>query len=175
MRKFPVLIAAIALPVLVASCSSSDDSTKTTETSVVSETTTETTEVTEDVTEVTEETVETTVTAAGDHPEQYVGSWMGHTRTLDLAADGSGTVKASQGAVNWEVWSLTWTGNQDEVTVTLGTETETEGAGVDFADLREGAVSTGTITEANGGYILTVDGVKFCDAEVAGPRGDCGA
>ncbi|MFT4086766.1 MAG: hypothetical protein QM658_06355 [Gordonia sp. (in: high G+C Gram-positive bacteria)] len=103
----------------------------------------------------------------------FVGKWMGHTRSLDLNADGSGQVSLFSGAMDGEVWNLQWTSSGDSLTVTIGSQVKVSGSGV--GGISQGATWTGSLVHPDtGGTAVLLNNVSYCD-NAAGQGGYCGA
>ena len=152
MRKPSALIALLAAPLIVGACGSSDSDDKPTEAIAAS----------------------STAFDDGEQPAQYVGKWSGHTRDLELDGDGTGTLNAYRNATNGENWTLTWTGDDENVQITLVDQDKLDGDGSGVEGLEPGATFTGELEEVQEGETLTVDGYKFCDEE-ADAAAVCGA
>ncbi|MFT3716238.1 MAG: hypothetical protein QM774_09905 [Gordonia sp. (in: high G+C Gram-positive bacteria)] len=120
-------------------------------------------------------TTVTTVTQtqqADSLPSAYVGQWVGHTRSIDLNADGSGELSLFSGAMNGTVWAVTWTGSGSGIAVTLQSKTTVSGDGAPMYSA--GQTLPGSLSAQGGGQVLTIGTVTYCDS-ASSRSGICGA
>lgn len=168
MRK---VITACAVPVLLlaAACGTKDHADSSSTTTVVTKTVTATAPAPPSAAPTTTATQPPPVATL---PSQYVGKWPGHTRQLNLNSDGTGSLSVFSGAMNGTVWDLTWTGSGSGIAVTLVRKTKVVGDGAPL--YYPGQVLTGSLSSQDGGQVLTLAGVTYCD-DTAGRAGICGA
>jgi hypothetical protein len=70
-----------------------------------------------------------------DGAKALLSKWVGHGRSMQLQADGSGTLTIYSGASDGEVWVVAWTAQgNDQALITLKTKTSKTGAGVGLRD-----------------------------------------
>ncbi len=76
------------------------------------------------------------------------GEWTGHTRTMDLAPDGTGTISLFSGCCTGETWSVHWETDGDGITVTLVERLDSTGGGL--GDLSQGYTYAGALMQPDG-------------------------
>ncbi|WP_182346024.1 hypothetical protein [Tomitella gaofuii] len=76
------------------------------------------------------------------------GEWIGHTRSMDLAPDGTGTISLFSGCCTGEKWTVHWELAGDTITVTLVDRLESTGGGL--GDLAQGYTFTGALMRPDG-------------------------
>ncbi|UQE75391.1 hypothetical protein MYK68_01815 [Gordonia sp. PP30] len=113
-----------------------------------------------------------TPTAQPMQPTKYLGRWFGHTRSVELRADGTGEVSLFSGAADGTVWNVTWSGNDSQIQVTMVSKKSVYGDGAPL--YTEGQTVEGHLESQAGGQVLMLGGNSYCDS-VSGQAGYCGA
>ncbi len=91
----------------------------------------------------------TTVPGGGsDIAAAVTGEWTGHTRSMDLAPDGTGTISLYSGCCTGEKWTVHWEPAGDTITVTLVEQLDSAGGGL--GDLTPGYTYKGALTQPEG-------------------------
>lgn len=114
-------------------------------------------------------------------PADFIGKWSGHTRTLNITADGTGDMLIAIGAADGEKWSLTWTLAGDELDMQLGPRIASYGTGLD-GSMYEGARYAGILKRDAAGVLYlnmtgfgpSNGGVTWCSSKYGNSQ-VCGA
>ena len=110
----------------------------------------------------------------------FIGRWTGHTRLMNLNADGSATVSYFNGAMNGEEWSASWTNASDGITVTLKARTSKTGSGLNDY-MQPGLSWTGVLEKADKATVMKFsenpgdDSFYWCNENKYGYDYLCGA
>ncbi|GAA2062718.1 hypothetical protein [Williamsia deligens] len=130
-----------------------------------------------------EQTTETTTaqaTATRSSQPTYVGHFQRHESTLDLSADGTGSLLMGANALDGERWAVSWDPASPGITVTLVRRTDLSGAGL-AAGLEPGqSFSARYATGGTGNRVLQTGpiGPQISDqiwCGIGGPSPECGA
>ncbi|WP_018178912.1 hypothetical protein [Jongsikchunia kroppenstedtii] len=112
----------------------------------------------------------------------FTGNWQRHESRLTLNAHRTGSILIGANAVDGETWSLTWQPVGRGITITIGTQTDKSGAGLD-GYLSHGQVVTGELgTDSTNTMVLRTHGTGTNNSETLswcsstyGSSPECGA
>ena len=115
--------------------------------------------------------------------DAFTGAWVGHTRDMNLNADGTGDMSVSIGAADGEKWALTWSADSSGATMTLGEQISKHGEGLGDNSMHAGAVYHGVLVKDSqavtymqmAGFTAAGHSLPWCNQDKYGYSRECGA
>ena len=113
----------------------------------------------------------------------FTGAWEGHTRDMNLKADGTGDMSVSIGVADGEKWGGTGSAPHHSVTMTLGDRIWQHGEGLGDNSMHAGAVYHGVLVKDSesktymqmAGFTSAEHSLTWCNPDKYGYSRECGA